>query len=179
MEVGLPTCQIQESSTPESHVQMMRNMSKFWIKLGQVLKHSLSQTALGPLLSYSLWLKGLWLKAGTIVLMVLSHPLFLLGFSLPLLSPSFFLFALCPLPFRFTYQLEEHSKDHASTNPPRAPQDGSRHCPGCHLERQWTCVGSVPQDQCQLTQRKLLGDGAWGIGRRKPLCGFIIEMIHL
>lgn len=98
MEVGLPTCQIQESSTPESHVQMMRNMSKFWIKLGQVLKHSLSQTALGPLLSYSLWLKGLWLKAGTTVLMVLSHPLFLLGFSFPLypLLSSSLLFALCP-----------------------------------------------------------------------------------
>lgn len=44
-------------------------------------------------------------------------------------------------------------------------QDGGRHCPGCHLERRWTCVGSVPQDLCPLTQGELFrrqGMGAWG-----------------
>jgi len=39
--------------------------------------------------------------------------------------------------------------------------------------------GCVPQGGCQLTQGNLLGDRDAGVGRGKPLSGFIIEMIRL
>lgn len=47
--------QIQEGSTPENHVEMMRNFSRFEIKLGQVLEYSLSQTAVSPLIRVILY----------------------------------------------------------------------------------------------------------------------------
>ena len=115
-----PSHQIQEGSTPENHAQVMRNVSRFYIELRQVQNtYSLSQTALSPLLRVMLddsKVHGLKLALRPCGRPL---PLFLLGF---LSSPSVSSFPfLCLLPFRLTHWLEEHSKDHASANPPRAP----------------------------------------------------------
>lgn len=169
MEMRRPRRQNQEGSTPEHHVQMMRNMSRFSIKLGQVLAYLLpeSNSIESTHKSHSLWFKGLWLEAGATVLAVAPSP-FLAMFSLPP-SVTSFLF-LCHLPFRLRHQLGEHSKDHASAAPPRAPgwrQTLPWRMPGETLDMCGTCpVGPVPAHPGTL-----LDDGERGCGEGKaPVC---------
>lgn len=71
-------------------------------------------------------------------------------------------------------QLEEWPKDHASAGPPRAPDIA--------LAATWGArghVGCVPQDGASSPRGNLLGNRDAGVGRGKPLSGFIIEMIRL
>lgn len=67
LETGPPS--IPGWQHPEHHMEMMRNFSRLWIKPGQVLEHSLSQKAFGPLIRVILYdSKGLRLKASIAVL---------------------------------------------------------------------------------------------------------------
>lgn len=92
-----PSHQIQEGSTPENHVQVMRNVSRFYIELRQVQNtYSLSQTALSPLLRVMLddsKVHGLKLALRPCGRPL---PLFLLGFLSSPLSPPFLFFTICP-----------------------------------------------------------------------------------
>lgn len=96
------------------------------------------------------------------MLVVLPITLFLPGFHSSPMSHPFFLFAVCPSDSHTSWKDIPRTM-HQLTH--QGLQDGGRHCPGCHLERWWTRVGSVPQDLCQLTQGELFrrqGMGAWG-----------------